>query len=260
MGNGELIRFAIDNVDLGIARGPPCRSKHRASRLCIRSSRTSSICLGCYCRAAARRHGAVSLHEDPRPRARPRRHQDAVLVVLGEAEFDALYNGAAYKKLKAKYDAAGNANVVQESGDGHALSTAMRAVGRALVCSFDRRRRLCGRRLCSAARHDGRAGMRAGFAASLGGVYLHAFVASTALLLGPLQLSAGFRRDHARIHRWLGALSASACSSAVSRLCLAQFAHGGLAAGSARRARAGLAVHGRIFAIRSGAGRSTAAG
>jgi hypothetical protein len=28
---------------------------------------------------------------------------------LGEAEFDALFNGAAYRQLKAKYDAGGNA-------------------------------------------------------------------------------------------------------------------------------------------------------
>jgi len=43
--------------------------------------------------------------------------------------------------------------------------------------------------------------MRAGFAAHATGVYLHAFAASVALLLGPLQFSAGLRREHARIHR-----------------------------------------------------------
>ena len=47
-------------------------------------------------------------------------------------------------------------------------------------------------------------GMRAGFAAHATGVYLHAFAAAVALLLGPLQFSAGFRRNHAPIHRWLG--------------------------------------------------------
>jgi hypothetical protein len=31
---------------------------------------------------------------------------------LSESEFDALYNGAAYKKLKAKYDAGGNAQTL----------------------------------------------------------------------------------------------------------------------------------------------------
>jgi hypothetical protein len=31
---------------------------------------------------------------------------------LGEAEFDAVYNGGAYRKLKAKYDAAGNAQTL----------------------------------------------------------------------------------------------------------------------------------------------------
>jgi hypothetical protein len=31
---------------------------------------------------------------------------------LSEAEFDALYNGAAYRQLKAKYDPAGNAQTL----------------------------------------------------------------------------------------------------------------------------------------------------
>ena len=31
---------------------------------------------------------------------------------LSEAEFDRIYNGAAYKALKAKYDAAGNAQTL----------------------------------------------------------------------------------------------------------------------------------------------------
>ena len=31
---------------------------------------------------------------------------------LSEPEFDALYNGAAYRKLKAKYDAEGNAQTL----------------------------------------------------------------------------------------------------------------------------------------------------
>jgi hypothetical protein len=31
---------------------------------------------------------------------------------LSESEFDAIYNGAAYKKLKAKYDAGGNAQTL----------------------------------------------------------------------------------------------------------------------------------------------------
>jgi uncharacterized membrane protein len=72
-------------------------------------------------------------------------------------------------------------------------------------------------------------GMRAGFAAHATGVYLHAFAASVALLLGPLQFSAGFRSDHARIHRWLGRayLCIGVLVGGLSALYLAQFAYGG---------------------------------
>jgi uncharacterized membrane protein len=72
-------------------------------------------------------------------------------------------------------------------------------------------------------------GMRAGFAAHATGVYLHAFAASVALLLGPLQFSARFRQDHARVHRWLGRvyLSVGVLVGGVSALYLAQFAYGG---------------------------------
>src|SRR5688572_29381206 len=75
-------------------------------------------------------------------------------------------------------------------------------------------------------------GMRAGFAAHATGVYLHAFAASVALLLGPLQFSMDFRRDHARIHRWLGRayLGIGVLVGGLSALYLAQFAFGGPAA------------------------------
>jgi hypothetical protein len=73
------------------------------------------------------------------------------------------------------------------------------------------------------------AGMRAGFAAHATGVYVHAFAASVALLLGPLQFSASFRRDHAHIHRWLGRvyLGIGVLIGGFSALYLAQFAYGG---------------------------------
>ncbi|RPI59860.1 MAG: DUF2306 domain-containing protein [Lysobacterales bacterium] len=101
-------------------------------------------------------------------------------------------------------------------------------------------------------------GMRAGFAVHATGVYVHAFAASVALLLGPLQFSASFRRDHARIHRWLGRayLGIGVLIGGFSALYLAQFAYGGPAA------RIGFGVLGlawlytgvRAFlAIRSGA-------
>jgi uncharacterized membrane protein len=101
-------------------------------------------------------------------------------------------------------------------------------------------------------------GMRAGFAAHAAGVYLHAFAASAALLLGPLQFSAGFRRDHARIHRWLGRayLSIGVLVGGFSALYLAQFAYGGLTAriGFSALGLAWLYTGLRAFlAIRSGA-------
>ena len=101
-------------------------------------------------------------------------------------------------------------------------------------------------------------GMRAGFAAHSVGVYLHAFAASTALLLGPLQFAAGFRRDHARIHRWLGRtyLGIGVLVGGFSALYLAQFAYGGPAAkiGFGALGLAWLYTGLRAFlAIRSGA-------
>jgi uncharacterized membrane protein len=101
-------------------------------------------------------------------------------------------------------------------------------------------------------------GMRAGFAAHATGVYLHAFAASVALLLGPLQFSAGFRQDHARIHRWLGRvyLGIGVLIGGLSALYLAQFAYGGPAAriGFGALGLAWLYTGARAFlAIRSGA-------
>jgi uncharacterized membrane protein len=75
-------------------------------------------------------------------------------------------------------------------------------------------------------------GMRAGFAAHAAAVYLHAFAASTALLLGPLQLSTKLRAARPVLHRWTGRayLGAGVLVGGVSGLYLAQFAYGGLAA------------------------------
>jgi uncharacterized membrane protein len=75
-------------------------------------------------------------------------------------------------------------------------------------------------------------GMRAGFAAHATAVYLHAFSASVALLLGPLQLSAKLRIARPAVHRWTGRayLSVGVLVGGSSGLYLAQFAYGGLAA------------------------------
>jgi hypothetical protein len=75
-------------------------------------------------------------------------------------------------------------------------------------------------------------GMRAGFAAHATAVYLHAFAASLALLLGPLQLSAKLRTARPAVHRWTGRayLGIGVLVGGSSGLYLAQFAYGGLAA------------------------------
>lgn len=112
----ELIRFAIDNVDLG---GRPWAA------VPIKAPRSPTLYpvvpnelyfnLGCYCQVQ-------------RPVGMPPYHYTKILdrkcfdlggikmlyssTFLSEAEFDALYNGAAYRKLKAKYDAGGNAQTL----------------------------------------------------------------------------------------------------------------------------------------------------
>jgi uncharacterized membrane protein len=75
-------------------------------------------------------------------------------------------------------------------------------------------------------------GMRVGFAAHAPAVYLHAFAASVALLLGPLQLSSRIRAARPAVHRWTGRayLGVGVLVGGLSGLYLAQFAYGGLAA------------------------------
>jgi uncharacterized membrane protein len=71
--------------------------------------------------------------------------------------------------------------------------------------------------------------MRADFAAHAQAVYVHAFAASAALLIGPLQFSIRLRQKRPRLHRWLGRiyLGAGALVGGLSGLYLAQFAFGG---------------------------------
>jgi uncharacterized membrane protein len=75
-------------------------------------------------------------------------------------------------------------------------------------------------------------GMRAGFAAHASAVYVHAFSAAVALLLGPLQFSTQFRARRTNVHRWLGRvyLGAGVLVGGLSGLYLAQFAYGGAVA------------------------------
>jgi FAD/FMN-containing dehydrogenase len=112
----ELIRFAIDEVDL--AGRPwaavPIKAPRQPTLYPIRPNELY-FNLGCYCQVR-------------RPEGMERYHYTKILdrkcfglggikmlyssTFLGEAEFDAVYNGAAYRKLKAKYDAAGNAQTL----------------------------------------------------------------------------------------------------------------------------------------------------
>jgi uncharacterized membrane protein len=100
--------------------------------------------------------------------------------------------------------------------------------------------------------------MRAGFAEHATAVYLHAFAAATALLLGPLQLSTKLRTARPALHRWTGRvyLGVGVLVGGLSGLYLAQFAYGGLAArlGFGTLAAAWLYTGLRAFlAIRGGA-------
>lgn len=100
--------------------------------------------------------------------------------------------------------------------------------------------------------------MRADFAAHAAAVYLHAFAASLALLLGPLQLSTKLRAARPAVHRVGGRiyLGIGVLVGGLSGLYLAQFAYGGLAArlGFGTLAVAWLYTGLRAFlAIRAGA-------
>jgi FAD/FMN-containing dehydrogenase len=112
----ELIRFAIDNVDLG---GRPWAAvpilAPRQPTLYPITPNELYFNLGCYCQVQ-------------RPDGMAPYHYTKILddkcfelggikmlyssTFLSETAFDALYNGGAYKKLKAKYDPAGNAQTL----------------------------------------------------------------------------------------------------------------------------------------------------
>jgi FAD/FMN-containing dehydrogenase len=112
----ELIRFAIDHVDL--AGRPwaavPIKAPRQPTLYPIEPNQLY-FNLGCYCQVQ-------------RPAGMEPYHYTKILdrkcfelggikmlyssTFLNEAEFDALYNGAAYRELKAKYDAGGNAQTL----------------------------------------------------------------------------------------------------------------------------------------------------
>lgn len=101
-------------------------------------------------------------------------------------------------------------------------------------------------------------GMRDGFVAHAEGVYVHAFAAAIALLLGPVQFSTKLRREHVRVHRWSGRiyLAVGVLAGGLSGLYLVQYAYGGplAKAGFGTLAVLWLYTGWRAFdAIRSGA-------
>ncbi len=116
-GHGEeLIRFAIDNVDLGARpwAAVPIKAPRQPTLYPIKPNELY-FNLGCYCQVQ-RPDGMEPYHYT---KILDRKCFDLGGIkmlysssFLGEAEFDALYNGAAYRKLKAKYDADGNAQTL----------------------------------------------------------------------------------------------------------------------------------------------------
>jgi len=73
--------------------------------------------------------------------------------------------------------------------------------------------------------------MRAAFEAHATAVYVHAFAAVVALVLGPFQFSARIRREHPALHRWSGRLylAVGVLIGGVAGLYLSQYAFGGVA-------------------------------
>jgi FAD/FMN-containing dehydrogenase len=112
----ELIRFCIDNVDLGGRpwAAVPIKAPRRPTLYPIEPNELY-FNLGCYCQVR-RPPGAEPYHYT---KIMDRKCFDLGGIkmlysssFLGEAEFDAIYNGAAYRVLKAKYDPAADAQTL----------------------------------------------------------------------------------------------------------------------------------------------------
>lgn len=109
----ELIRFAIDNVDLGSRpwMAVPIKTPRQPTIYPIAPNELY-FNLGCYCQV--RRPDGMAPYHYTKILDRKCFELDGIKMLysstfLSEAEFDALYNGSGYRELKAKYDAAGNA-------------------------------------------------------------------------------------------------------------------------------------------------------
>ena len=74
--------------------------------------------------------------------------------------------------------------------------------------------------------------MKLSFLAHQAGIYTHVFAAVVALALGPFQFSGWIRRNHPRVHRWIGRtyLSVGVGLGGLFGLYMSTFAYGGLIA------------------------------
>ena len=97
-------------------RGRPCRSRRRVNRRCTRSQPNELYFnLGCYCQV--QRPDGMEPYHYTKILDRKCFELGGIKMLysssfLNEAEFDAIYNGAAYRTLKAKYDPGGNAQTL----------------------------------------------------------------------------------------------------------------------------------------------------
>ena len=71
--------------------------------------------------------------------------------------------------------------------------------------------------------------MKASFLAHANAIYIHAFAAIIALVIGPFQFSAALRKSRPTMHRWLGRcyLAVGVLIGGLSGLYLSQYAYGG---------------------------------
>jgi hypothetical protein len=112
----ELIRFAIDNVELGGRPWAtvPIKAPRQPTLYPIKANELY-FNLGCYCQV--QRPPGMEPYHYTKILDRKCFELGGIKMLysssfLSEADFDAIYNGAAYRKLKSKYDAGGNAQTL----------------------------------------------------------------------------------------------------------------------------------------------------
>ncbi len=112
----ELIRFSIENVDLGGRpwAAVPIKTPRQPTLYPIKPN-ALYFNLGCYCQV--KRPEGMAPYHYTKILDRKCFELGGIKMLysssfLSETEFDALYNGSAYHALKEKYDAAGNAQTL----------------------------------------------------------------------------------------------------------------------------------------------------